>query len=55
MGALIPLAISLAPEIGRFLFGAAGEKTAAAVAQLVQNVTGTSDDAVAQQAINADP
>jgi hypothetical protein len=55
MGALIPLAISLAPEIGRFLFGAAGEKTAAAVAQVVQSVTGTSDDAVAQQAINSDP
>ncbi len=55
MGALIPLAISLAPEIGRFLFGATGEKTAAAVAQVVQSVTGTSDDAVAQQVINADP
>ena len=55
MGALIPLAISLAPEIGRFLFGAAGEKTAAAVARVVQDVTGTSDDAVAEQAISADP
>lgn len=55
MGALIPLAISLAPEIGRFLFGAAGEKTAAAVAQVVKGVTGTSDEAVAQQAINDNP
>ncbi len=55
MGALIPLALSLAPEIGRFLFGAAGEKTAAAVAQVVQGVTGTSDEAVAQQAINSNP
>ncbi len=55
MGALIPLAISLAPEIGKFLFGAAGEKTAAAVAQVVQTVTGTSDDAVASQTIAANP
>ena len=55
MGALIPLAISLAPEIGRFLCGAAGEKAAAAVARVVQDVTGTSDDAVAEQAISADP
>jgi hypothetical protein len=55
MGALIPLALSLAPEIGRFLFGATGEKTAAAVAQVVQSVTGTSDEAVAQQAISSNP
>ncbi|MCW3476557.1 hypothetical protein [Limobrevibacterium gyesilva] len=55
MGALIPLALSLAPEIGKWLFGAAGEKTAAAVAQVVQTVTGTTDDQVAQQAINANP
>lgn len=55
MGALIPLAISLAPEIGRFLFGAAGERTAAAVAQVVQTVTGTTDDAVASQAIASSP
>lgn len=55
MGALIPLAIALAPEIGRFLFGAAGEKTAAAVAQAVQIVTGTTDAAVAQEAIAGNP
>lgn len=55
MGALIPLAISLAPEIGRFLFGATGEKTASAVARLVQSVTGTSDESVAEQAIASDP
>jgi hypothetical protein len=55
MGALIPLAISLAPEIGKWLFGAAGEKTAAAVAQVVQTLTGTSDEAAAQQAIAANP
>ncbi len=55
MGALIPLAISLAPEIGKFLFGAAGEKTASAVAQVVQSVTGTTDEAVASQAIAGNP
>jgi hypothetical protein len=55
MGALIPLALSLAPEIGKWLFGSAGEKTASAVAAVVQQVTGTSDDAVAQQAINSNP
>ncbi len=55
MGALIPLAISLAPEIGKWLFGDTGEKTAAAVAQVVQTVTGTTDDNVAQQVIARDP
>jgi hypothetical protein len=55
MGALIPLAISLAPEIGKWLFGSKGEQTAQAVAQVVQTVTGTTDDAVAQQVIARDP
>jgi hypothetical protein len=55
MGALIPLAISLAPEIGKWLFGSTGEQTAAAVAQVVQTVTGTTDDAVAQQVVARDP
>jgi hypothetical protein len=55
MGALIPLAISLAPEIGKWLFGDKGEATAAAVAQVVQTVTGTTDNAVAQQVIARDP
>ena len=55
MGALIPLAISLAPEIGRWLFGAKGEQTAAAVVQVVQSVTGTADETVAQQVVARDP
>jgi hypothetical protein len=55
MGALIPLAISLAPEIGKWLFGSKGEQTAAAVTQVVQSVTGTTDDAAAQQLIARDP
>ncbi len=52
---LIPLAISLAPEIGKWLFGAKGGDVAASVAQVVQTVTGTSDEAAAQQAIARDP
>ena len=55
MGALIPLALTLAPEIGKWLFGDAGEKTAAAVAQVVQTVTGTTDEAAATAAIGRDP
>ncbi len=55
MGALIPLAISLAPEIGKWLFGSKGEQTAQAVAQVVQTVTGTTDDAVAEQVVARDP
>ncbi len=55
MGALIPLALSLAPEIGRWLFGPAGERTAAAVAQAVQAVAGTADSAAAGAAIARDP
>jgi hypothetical protein len=55
MGALIPLAISLAPEIGKWPFGSKGEQTAQAVAQVVQTVTGTTDDAVAQQVVARDP
>jgi uncharacterized membrane protein len=55
MGALIPLAISLAPEIGKWLFGSKGESVAGAVAQAVQSATGTSDEQVASAAINSNP
>ena len=55
MGALIPLAITLAPEIGKWLFGTKGEATATAVAQVVQAVTGTSDADAAQAALVRDP
>lgn len=55
MGALIPLVLSLAPEIGKWLFGSKGEQTAQVVAQVVQTVTGTTDEAVAQQVIARDP
>lgn len=52
---LIPLAISLAPEIGKWLFGDSGEKTATAVAAVVQAVTGTSDEAAASQILSSNP
>ena len=55
MGALIPLALSLAPEIGKWLFGAAGEKTTQAVVQAVQAATGTTDDTAAAAALARDP
>jgi hypothetical protein len=55
MGALIPLAISLAPEIGKWLFGTTGATVATAVAQVVQTVTGTDDTTAAQQVIARDP
>ena len=57
---LIPLAISLAPEIAKWLFGAKAEKTTAAVAQVVSDVTGTdvstdSGIAAANAALGARP
>ena len=52
---LIPLAISLAPELGKWLFGTAGEKTAQAVAQVVQTVTGTPDATGAAAVLARDP
>ncbi len=55
MGALIPLALSVAPEIGKWLFGATGEKTATAVAQVVSTVTGTPDAGVARSMLARDP
>ncbi len=55
MGALIPLAISLAPELVNWLFGPAAEQTTAAVAKAVQSVTGTTDLAAQQAVIERDP
>lgn len=43
MGALIPLALTVAPEIGRWLFGSGAAKTVDAVGAAVQAVTGTAD------------
>ncbi len=55
MGALIPLAISLAPELARWLFGPRAAATTQAVAQAVQTVTGTPDETLAQQVLARDP
>jgi hypothetical protein len=55
MGVLIALAISLAPELGQWLFGAKAEQTVAAVTQAVQAVTGTNDETAAKQAVTNDP
>jgi len=52
---LIPLALSLAPEIGKWLFGATGESVVQSVVQAVQSITGTTDQAAAQQALAANP
>ncbi len=55
MSALIPFAISIAPEIARWLLGSGGEKTAAAVAEIAASLTGTKDEAAQQVALERDP
>ncbi|HET8638262.1 MAG TPA: hypothetical protein VFL96_15535 [Acidobacteriaceae bacterium] len=55
LGGLGGLVLDIAPGIGRWLFGDAGGKTAAAVAGAVQAVTGTSDADAAMAAIGRDP
>ena len=55
MGALVPLAIAIAPEIAAWLFGANAEKTTAAVSQAVEAATGTSDPEAATAALQKDP
>lgn len=55
MGALIPLAISIAPEIARWLLGDTAERTTAAVTQVVQAVTGTADPKAQQATLERDP
>lgn len=55
MGALIPLALSLAPDIGKWLFGRTGEEVGAAVAKVARTVTGAGTDDEAAAAIAADP
>jgi hypothetical protein len=55
MGALIPLALALAPEIGRWLFGEEAEKTTAAVSQAVEAVTGSADADTAAAVLQKSP
>jgi hypothetical protein len=55
MGALIPLALTLAPEIARWLSGDTADQTAASVTQAVQTITGTSDPDAAAAVLQRDP
>ena len=55
MGALIPLALTIAPEIARWLFGDAAEKTSAAVAKAVADTTGTADADAATTVLQQNP
>lgn len=54
-GGLGGLVVDIAPEVGRWLFGSAGEKTAGLVAQAVETVTGTPDADAAQTKLKTDP
>jgi hypothetical protein len=56
MAPLIPIALSLVPELARWIAGDRGGKVADAAVQVVRSVTGTDDPAAAQAAIrNMDP
>jgi hypothetical protein len=55
MGALIPLALTLAPEIARWLSGDTAEKITASITQAVQTATGTSDPDAANALLQRDP
>jgi hypothetical protein len=55
MGALIPIALALAPEIGRWLFDDEAEKTTAAVSQAVEAVAGTADADTAAVVLQKSP
>ena len=55
MGALIPIALTVAPEIARWLFGESGEKTTAAVGKAITEATGTSDAEAAMAVLQQSP
>jgi hypothetical protein len=55
MGALIPLAISLAPELAQWLFGDKAAVTTEAVTKAVQTATGATDAAGAESVLSRDP
>jgi hypothetical protein len=55
VGGLGGLVVDIAPDLGRWLFGKAGEKTAGLVAQAVETVTGTNDAEAAQKVLARDP
>jgi len=49
------LVVDIAPEVGRWLFGATGEKTAGLVAKAVEAATGTADQDAAQDVLARNP
>jgi len=55
MFALLPLLLTIAPEIARLIAGDFGGKAATAVAAAVRTITGTEDPAAAAAALAADP
>ncbi len=55
VGGLGGLVVDIAPEIGRWLFGSAGARTAGLVAQAVEAATGTTDADAAQAVLAKDP
>ncbi|MBV8402201.1 MAG: hypothetical protein JOZ17_26290 [Acetobacteraceae bacterium] len=55
VGGIGGLVVDIAPEVGRWLFGGSGEKTAGLVAQAVESVTGTRDVDAAQRVLAQDP
>ncbi len=55
VGGLGGLVVDIAPEVGRWLFGHAGEKTAGLVAQAVEAATGTADADAAQTVLAQNP
>ena len=51
LGAVGGVALDLAPEIGRWMFGTGGEHTVAEVQQAVRSVTGTADTTAQHKAL----
>lgn len=52
---LIPIALSIAPELARWLFGDSASKTAEIVSATVKNVTGAEDTDAVQAVLARDP
>ena len=55
MGALIPIALTVAPEIARWLFGDSAEKTTVAVGKAITEATGTADAEAAMAVLQQNP
>ena len=55
MGALIPLALTVAPEMARWLFGGSAEKATAAVSKAITDATGTADAEAATTVLQQNP